>query len=440
MFCLPMKNLRKCAVRTAALFFLFFQIPAFGQASSDIDALSALVATGTIEEKREALYLLRVIGNERASRAAVPALSDRSPVVRATAAGVVVKLPADEAAKALVPLLTDKEPFVRKETCLALGSAGALDSNDALLRVLEKDRKPDVRAAAATALGLIGDPSSVPALVQAIEERGGSSNAYLRRESAFAIGRIAEASVGQPESPVFPESFLPPKYKTSIDQLPSGFGSSTPALVRLLTSEKELAEVRRAAAFALGAIGAFSAKSEIERCAGSEDPYLAETCREALGKFSGGRQINSESSLPSSVTSTSFRLLDGERFRIADADGRPVLLVLWAIWCSPCVQLMEQLGELEKRYAENGLIIVALNVDPEPEEGLRRFVRSKKIAFRVGWADWNSIHSLFAQSEKNGVPQIFVLNQNHELREMLFGSGPLVLEKLENELEPMVSN
>lgn len=255
------------------------------QTDSDIDSLRDRIASGSVEEKRQALYDLRVIGSGDAARAAIPALGDQNEIVRATAAGVVAVLPPDEAANSLIPLLSDNKPFVRKEACLAIASARATSARDEVLRLLARDGKPDVRAAAATALGIIGAESTVYALVQAIDKRGGSKNAHLRREAAFAIGRIAERSLGQPVSATFPENFLPLKYKTRSGSGGDKYEISEASLLKLLRSEKEPAEVRRAAAYALGATRTLSARPEIEKCKASEDPYLAETCREALAKL-----------------------------------------------------------------------------------------------------------------------------------------------------------
>lgn len=273
------------AAFSAAIVILASSPVLFSQSASDISGLRNKVVVGTSEEKRQALYDLRVIGTEDAARAAIPALTDGDEVVRATAVGVVAKLSPDEAARVLVPLLSDKESFVRKEACLAIGSARATAAREKVLRVLEKDEKPDVRASAATALGIIGEQSDVYLLVKAIEKRGGSKNAYLRREAAFAIGRIAERSLGEPVSATFPENFLPLKYKTRTEPGRDRYDVSKAILLRLLGSEKEPGEVRRAAAYALGATRTYSTRPEIERCAVSEDPYLAETCRESLAKL-----------------------------------------------------------------------------------------------------------------------------------------------------------
>src|SRR5688572_7517640 len=61
------------------------------------------------EERRDAVSQLGAMHHRDASRAAVAALTDPSPSVRATAASSILALPAEEVATNLIPLLSDKD-------------------------------------------------------------------------------------------------------------------------------------------------------------------------------------------------------------------------------------------------------------------------------------------------------------------------------------------
>lgn len=43
--------------------------------------------------------------------------------------------------------------------------------------------------------------------------------------------------------------------------------------------------------------------------------------------------------------------------------GQVVVVNLWATWCIPCVQELPELNELQKRYADRGLQVLAVSVD-----------------------------------------------------------------------------
>ncbi len=58
-----------------------------------------------------------------------------------------------------------------------------------------------------------------------------------------------------------------------------------------------------------------------------------------------------------------FADLDGNRVRLADFEGRVVLLNFWATWCAPCVREMPSLDRLQARFEGAGLTVVAVSED-----------------------------------------------------------------------------
>lgn len=292
-------GIRSIKPATAQLFarwsyiFLLFILGSFVHISSaqDLDGLSDQIRNGSIEQKRSALFELRDLGSEKASRIAVPALSDASPIVRATATASVVCLPTTEAVRVIAPLLSDRDPFVRKEAAYALGSAGGRDAAAPLLRSLEKEKDLEVRAAAVAALGLAGDPNSVTFLLSILKEKPKQDDEFLRRSAARSIGLIAQILRTNDRYVVTPQSFLPERFKN----IPSGditrdfpaFTYAGDVLVVVLMNKKESEDTRREAAFALGAIGSSKAVDVLRSNLTDKDPYLVETIKESLLKISG---------------------------------------------------------------------------------------------------------------------------------------------------------
>jgi HEAT repeat protein len=75
--------------------------------------LEQRIKSGGDEQKRDALFRIRNLESTEASLLAVPALRDKSEIVRATAAFSVIFLPKDAALNVLLPLLNDKKELVR---------------------------------------------------------------------------------------------------------------------------------------------------------------------------------------------------------------------------------------------------------------------------------------------------------------------------------------
>jgi hypothetical protein len=107
-----------CAHPRLILFLVLSILPICVPAQTTLDDLRNKLAVGSTEEKRSALFEIRTLHTEQASRIAVPALSDTVDIVRATAASSVIFLPRDEAP--INPPIAERWPeFVRRETAFA---------------------------------------------------------------------------------------------------------------------------------------------------------------------------------------------------------------------------------------------------------------------------------------------------------------------------------
>jgi len=77
--------------------------------------------------------------------------------------------------------------------------------------------------------------------------------------------------------------------------------------------------------------------------------------------------------------------LDGKPLSLAEAKGKIVLLNFWATWCGPCRAEVPDLVDLQKRYADQ-LLIIALATQEDDSDEVRRFVQHSGINYRVAMA------------------------------------------------------
>lgn len=276
-------------------FFVCVQLFVFTAAavySQDLEGYRRAIVSGDTEQKREALFQIRNLRSEDASRVAVPALRDSNEIVRATAAASVVFLPPDEAAAAILPLLNDKAEFVRKEAAFALGEVGNPAATAALVSTLQRDKQPEVKTAAAAALGKLGDRAALGPLTILLQKRPVPEEEFLRRSAARSIGQTAQIIQTGTRRVVTPRNFLPEDIKkaeqpayTDLAAAEPAFRTAADVLAEVLQNRSETDDTRREAAFSLGAIGDMRALQLLRRFLNSEDRYLAEICREAITKI-----------------------------------------------------------------------------------------------------------------------------------------------------------
>jgi len=79
---------------------------------------------------------------------------------------------------------------------------------------------------------------------------------------------------------------------------------------------------------------------------------------------------------PSAVANSEINL---DEFR-----GRVVMLDFWPSWCVPCRHSFPWMNSMHQKYADRGLVIIAVNVDKkitEAEKFLERYPADFRIAY-----------------------------------------------------------
>jgi HEAT repeats/HEAT repeat len=165
------------------------------------EAAAALVSIGTSSlqplvgaarapqwvARRNAVWALGALDDERGVAPVLAALKDSEPPVRATAAWALGALDAYDAVPALIEALKDSDAGVRSQVAWALGAIGDRRAVDGLVSAL-KDSAENVRSQAAWALGALGDSRANAGLAAALKD----SSPKVRRQAAWALGAIGK--------------------------------------------------------------------------------------------------------------------------------------------------------------------------------------------------------------------------------------------------------
>ncbi len=105
-----------------------------------------------------------------------------------------------------------------------------------------------------------------------------------------------------------------------------------------------------------------------------------------------------------------FTDLAGYPVRLADFEGRVVLLNFWATWCAPCIREMPSLDRLQAALGDRGLSVVAVSIDRGGVKVIRPFAK------RLGLAHLGLYHdpegALFLAFGVTGLPASFLIDPN----------------------------
>ena len=103
---------------------------------------------------------------------------------------------------------------------------------------------------------------------------------------------------------------------------------------------------------------------------------------------------------------------------LADYDGDVVLLNIWGTWCEPCASEMPSMERLHQTFADSGLSIVAVSVDPAGmENAIRDSVRSWGVTFDVLHDPAKEISRIYRTT---GVPETFVIGRDGIVRRKVY--------------------
>ncbi len=76
------------------------------------------------------------------------------------------------------------------------------------------------------------------------------------------------------------------------------------------------------------------------------------------------------------------RVMTLDEYRSTETPSRLIYLDFWASWCTPCRQSFPWMNEIQAKYADEGLRVVAVNLDTEADAA-QRFLRQVPATFDV---------------------------------------------------------
>lgn len=126
---------------------------------------------------------------------------------------------------------------------------------------------------------------------------------------------------------------------------------------------------------------------------------------------------------------------DRPNISLSNLEGKTLYIDFWASWCAPCIISLPEYNELYKKYKQDGLEIIAINVDNPIEDGLD-FLLDTPLDFLIPQDPEGDAAELFGVI---GMPSSYLISPggNVELVHMGFRNGDIDI--IEEEIKKVLT-
>ena len=126
---------------------------------------------------------------------------------------------------------------------------------------------------------------------------------------------------------------------------------------------------------------------------------------------------------------------DQGNLRLADLRGKVVYLDFWAAWCSPCRSSFPWMNEMHARYADKGLVVLAVNLDKDPKE-LKAFLAQMPAQFRLAYDPQGKVAE---QYQLKGMPSSYLIDRQGQIHQVHVGFRDKDKAELEASIRQLIA-
>ncbi len=119
--------------------------------------------------------------------------------------------------------------------------------------------------------------------------------------------------------------------------------------------------------------------------------------------------------------------MQGQDVSLSNLKGKVVVLNFWATWCPPCREEMPSMEMLYRKYKNQGLVILAVNVEENGAQLVQGFLQRNPYSFSILLDETAEIQDLYGVFR---FPETFIIDRHGNVVEKVTGaidwtSGPV---------------
>jgi cytochrome c biogenesis protein CcmG/thiol:disulfide interchange protein DsbE len=125
--------------------------------------------------------------------------------------------------------------------------------------------------------------------------------------------------------------------------------------------------------------------------------------------------------------------LNQDQVRLSDYRGSVVVVDFWASWCSSCQVSMPDYIKLEKKYRDQGVKIIAVNLDKDSNDAASLVERFGESNIIVAFDPQGETPARYGVES---MPSTFVIDRTGNVESIIAGSH---IDQLEKKIEELLA-
>jgi len=122
------------------------------------------------------------------------------------------------------------------------------------------------------------------------------------------------------------------------------------------------------------------------------------------------------------------KTIANQTFDLTKENGKVVIVFFWASWCSVCQKEIIQLDDLYKKYHQQGLEIIGLNIDGDVES-------AQNISYQIAINDLVEVNDF---DNPRTMPTIYVIDKQGKIYTKLYQPEEIKINHIEEIVQTLL--